>query len=154
MISVEEQKQLDSNMKRVGMFHALRKMNVFVQEVENEKRLEAKAIKIALVIFGVIGVVTLIYLLMGSSRAKSPHVASEHFTNYANVLTMQVQAKLGKSCINLIETGSQSAGSILAVHLTIAWVKVNLSSLTWLGDERWKAKSCIGTCWVSMSLGR
>ncbi|OIR05487.1 hypothetical protein GALL_122300 [mine drainage metagenome] len=33
------------------------------------------------------------------------------------------------------------------VHLTIAWVKANLSSLTWLGDERWKAKNCTGTCW-------
>ncbi len=40
------------------------------------------------------------------------------------------------------------------VHQTFPWVKANLSSPTWLGDERWKAKSCTGTCWVSTSLGQ
>ena len=40
-----------------------------------------------------------------------------------------------------------NTGLFFAVHLTIAWVKANLSSLTWLGDERWKAKNCTGTCW-------
>ena len=37
---------------------------------------------------------------------------------------------------------------LLLVHRTIAWVKDNLSSLIWLGDERWKAKNCTGTCWA------
>jgi len=48
------------------------------------------------------------------------------------------------------ETTLMDIGAIrykLKVHRTIAWVKVNLSSLTLLGGERWKAKSCTGTCW-------
>ena len=40
----------------------------------------------------------------------------------------------------------------IVVHLTIAWVKANLSSLTWLGDERWKAKNCTGTCWYKRTV--
>jgi hypothetical protein len=33
------------------------------------------------------------------------------------------------------------------VQLTFAWVKGTLSRMSCKGDERWKAKNCIGTCW-------
>ena len=46
-----------------------------------------------------------------------------------------------------IATDAKGVIQIL-VHRTIAWVKDNLSSLIWLGDERWKAKNCTGTCWA------
>lgn len=121
MTSVEDQKLLDRNIQRVGMFHALRKINAIVQEVENEKRIEAKAIKIALGVMGIIGIVALFYVLVESSRVKPPpstlHVASDRFTSYVNDWAKQVQAKLGKSCINFTETGNQSVGVILSTSI-------------------------------------
>jgi TonB family protein len=121
-MSVEDQKQLDRNVQRVGMFHALRKINALVQEVENEKRIESQAIKIALGVVGVIGVVLLFYALVESGRVTSPSsaplVASDRFTSYVNNWAKQVQAKLGNSCINFTETGSQSGGVTLSTSIT------------------------------------
>jgi len=136
MTSVEDQKQLDRNIQRVGMFHALRKINAIVQEVENEKRIEAKAIRIALGVMGVIGIVALFYVLVESSRVKPPppvlQVVSDRFTSYVNDWAKQVQAKLRKSCINFTETGNQSVGVILSTSImkdgTVEKVMVTKSS--------------------------
>jgi TonB family protein len=121
MTSVEDQKRLDRNIQRVGMFHALKKVNAIVQEVENERLLEAKAIKNVLVVLGVIGVVALFYVFVESGHIKPPpstlHVASDRFTSYVDNWAKQVQAKLVKSCITFNETGNQSAGVILSTSI-------------------------------------
>jgi hypothetical protein len=69
----------------------------------------------------------LLYLLLQTLVIQT---ARAYATNTAGASTLKVR--------NLI---------IILVHRTIEWVKDNLSSLTWLGDERWKVKSCTGTCW-------
>lgn len=136
MLSAEEQKQLDRNIQRTGMFHALRNISAIVQQVENEKQTEAKAIKIALGVLGAISIVTLFYVLIQTSNVKPPpptiHVASNRFTNYVNDWAKQVQSKLSKSCINLSETGSQTVGVILSTSImkdgTVEKVMITKSS--------------------------
>jgi len=136
MMSVEDQKQLDRNVQRAGMFHALRKINAIVQEEENEERNKAKAIKVMLGVLGVIGVVALFYVLVESSRVTPPpptlHIASDRFMNYVNDWAKQVQTKLSKSCINFTETGNQSAGVTLSTSImkdgTVEKVTVTKSS--------------------------
>lgn len=136
MTSVEDQKRLDRNIQRAGMFHALRKITAIAQEVENGKRLETKAIKIALGAFIVIGVVALFYLLVEYRRITPPpstfNVTSERFTSYANGWVKQVQAKLDNSCINFVEKWPQSTGVILSTSImkdgTLEKVTVTKSS--------------------------
>lgn len=116
--------------KRSETFHAQ------VQDGENKNRMGTKKQKFALGGLGVIGVVALSYLLVESHRVTpSPStqlIASERFTSYVNDWTKQVQAELGKSCFNFIETGNKSTGVTLSTSIkkdgTVEEVLVTKSS--------------------------
>ena len=118
MMGVEDQEKLERNIQRTRMFNALRKISAIAQEVENEERNKAKAIKFVSGALVVIVVVALFYGYIESNRiASPPHVASNRFTNYVDNWAKQVQAKLRKNCINFNETDNQGEGVVLSTSI-------------------------------------
>ena len=120
MLNDEGQKQIEHNIQRAEILHALRKIDGIVKDAQKEERIEEKVGQITLGVITVIVVLAVFFWFFkagGITPTLTTLPPTSYFKSYADDWAKQVQIKLSKSCIDFIGTGNQSAGTILSTSI-------------------------------------